>query len=361
MISKLTIVLTIKGRVDFTLRWMAYMNSVQCKFKIFIADGGDDVDLQMHLKNKNNYLNLNYDYFKYPFDACMADYYKKICDVTDKVVSPYILYADNDDFFILDDIEEYIHFLDNNTDYVCCGGTDAALSIHSKSNEVLNTSAGDFINIRFDKSELFSIQSESRVERICDFFKYTESNKLWFIWYDIQRTSVVKLTHEYIRQHEFKDVVTMEIYKILSLLLFGKSKRFDSIFYIRQIGSSQTSSALDKEANVIERFIKINAFEEILDGLIYLDKSITNSHEAILRSFSFWLAQKGVILYFSRESKILLLNKIPFVSRNFQLINFLVRGLYLLRNLISSRKVYFLRLKSIEPFIIFKNQSDTKI
>lgn len=361
MISKLTIVLTIKGRVDFTLRWMAYMNSVQCKFKILIADGGDDVDLQINLKNKHNYPNLNYDYFKFPFDACMADYYKKICDATDMVESPYILYADNDDFFMLDNIEEYIRFLDNNADYVCCGGGDAALSIHSKSNEVLNTSSGNFFNVRFDKFESFSIESESKVGRLCDFFKYTESKKLWFIWYDIQRTSIVKKTHEYLKRHEFKDAVTMEIYKNISLLLFGKSKRFESIYYVRQVGSSQTSANLDKEANVIERFIKINAFKEILDGLIYLDKSIANSHEAILRSFSFWLAQKGMILYFSRESKILLLNKIPFVSRHFQLINFLVRGLYFLRNLISSRKVYFLRLQSIEPFIIFKNQSDTKI
>lgn len=359
MLNKLTVVLTIKGRSEFTMRWMAYMNSVQCKFKILIADGGDDVSLQRHLESKNYYPNLNYDYFKYPFDASLADYYKKICDVTDKVVSPYILYADNDDFFILDNIGEYIRFLDNNADYVCCGGSNAALSIYSRSNQVLNASAGNYFNIRFDKIDPFAIKSESKVERICEFFKSVESKRLWFIWYDIQRTSVVKFTHEYIKKHEFKDVVSLEIYKNLSLLLLGKSKRFDSIFYVRQVGSSQTSAALDKEANVIERFIRISAFQEILEGLIFLDKSILNNYEDVLRAFSFWLAQKGMILYFSPETKVrVFINNIPFISRHFVILNSLIRWLYLARNLISSRKVYFLNIKSIERFISSKNQTN---
>jgi glycosyltransferase domain-containing protein len=349
-------VLTIKGRPEFTKRWMAYMNSVKCKFKILIADGGDDVALQNHLASKGDYPNLNYDYFKYPYDTSLKDYYKKLCDITDQVKTPYVLYADNDDFIILDSIEEYIIFLDLNADYVTCGGFSSALSIYSKKNELLNTCAGNYFNIRFDKSIPFSIKSKLGVDRVCDFFKYVESERLWFIWYDVQRTSVVKITHEYIKKYEFKDAVSFEIYKISSLLLLGKAKRLDSIFYIRQNGSSELSKSLDLEANVLERFIKVNAFKEIVNGMLFLDKAIAGNEALLIRAFSFWVAEKVRILYFSSESKArFLLGNIPYISNNYAVNNFLIRHLYLLRNLISSRKVYFLRIKSIESIISTKN------
>lgn len=38
MLDKLTIVLTLKGREAFTLRWMDYMNTIQCDCKILIFD-----------------------------------------------------------------------------------------------------------------------------------------------------------------------------------------------------------------------------------------------------------------------------------------------------------------------------------
>ena len=36
---KLTIALTLKGREEFTYRWMEYMNEMRCPYKILIADG----------------------------------------------------------------------------------------------------------------------------------------------------------------------------------------------------------------------------------------------------------------------------------------------------------------------------------
>ena len=58
MENKLTIVLTIKGRTEFTLRWMNYMNIVSCPYKILIADGGADKDIEKNLKNKKTMLAL---------------------------------------------------------------------------------------------------------------------------------------------------------------------------------------------------------------------------------------------------------------------------------------------------------------
>ena len=45
--DKLTILLPLKGRPLFTLRYFLYMEEVQCPFKIFIADGS------LNEENKN--------------------------------------------------------------------------------------------------------------------------------------------------------------------------------------------------------------------------------------------------------------------------------------------------------------------
>lgn len=356
--NRLTIVLTIKGRPEFTQRWMHYMNTNQCSYKILIADGGNDRFIQDHLKNRQNYPHLDYDYIRYPYDGSLGIYYKKICDVTDKVSTPYLLYADNDDFIILDKIDEYLDFLDRNSNYVCCGGASATLSMYSNNNEIIGACYGSDFDIRFDKLQPFSVEHSSGVKRVCDFFRHAESDRLWFIWYDIQRTSQVKISHEFIRRYAFKDVVALEIFKITSLLMLGKSKRFDSLFYIRQQGASESSSAIDAEANVIERFIDINAYREIVDGLMYVNDSMSDSdRRAINQSFAYWLSEKVKIIYFPYRSKIwILLKKIYFISNSFRVAGFVARKLYSLRNLVSLRKVYFLRIKSIEEVIALGNR-----
>ena len=358
ILHKLTIVLTIKGRPEFTQRWMHYMDASHCGYKILIADGGNDKFIQDHLEDKQNYPRLDYDYIRYPYDRSMEIFYKKLCDVTDRVSTPYVLYADNDDFIILDKIDEYLDFLDRNINYVCCGGASAALSIYSDNNEILGACYGGNVNIRFDKLHSFSVDSSSGVERVCDFFKHAESDRLWFIWYDIQRTSQVKVTNEYIKRYAFKDIVALEIYKITSLLMLGKSKKFDSLFYLRQQGASETSSEIDAEANVIERFIDINAYREIVDGLMYVNNSISDSdRRAINQAFAYWLSEKVKIIYFPYTSKVwILIKKVNLISNNFRTSSFVTRNLYSLRNLLSSRKVHFLRIKLIEDIISLGNR-----
>ena len=59
----LTIVLTLKNRSDFTFRWMSYMNQICCPYKILIADGGDDLEVENILKVNSNYPNIIYEYY----------------------------------------------------------------------------------------------------------------------------------------------------------------------------------------------------------------------------------------------------------------------------------------------------------
>jgi glycosyltransferase domain-containing protein len=111
--KKLTITLTLKGRDEFTYRWMDYMNNIACPYKILIADGGDNKFLEEHLQNYSNYPLIHYEYIRYPFDETTSLFFKKLESLISKVTTEYILQADNDDFFLLDRIPELIDFLEN--------------------------------------------------------------------------------------------------------------------------------------------------------------------------------------------------------------------------------------------------------
>ena len=122
MSDQLTIVLTLKDRSAFAHRWMRYMNDRACPYSIVIADGGEDHALESHLRDGGHYPRLRYEYLRYPVDVDYSRYYSKLADVVDCVTTPYVLLADNDDFFLLDEIPAFVQFLDQHPDYVSCGG-----------------------------------------------------------------------------------------------------------------------------------------------------------------------------------------------------------------------------------------------
>ena len=76
--TDLTIVLPLKDKSHFTIRWMQYANLYFKNYKILIADGGKDEIIEKHLRNKSNYVNLDYDYFKYPYDRDYKTFFKKL-------------------------------------------------------------------------------------------------------------------------------------------------------------------------------------------------------------------------------------------------------------------------------------------
>ena len=141
--------------------------------------------------------------------------------------------------------------------------------------------------------------------------------------------------------------------------MLGKSKKFDSISYIRQsgtLGSNTISDVFDKEANVVERMVNINAYNEIIDGLTFINKDMSAKDKKIInQEFSNWLSKVVRRIYFPSDSKMrLLLNNFYFISNNFVISQSINRCLYSFRNLISKNKVYFLRIKSIENSLSLK-------
>jgi glycosyltransferase domain-containing protein len=113
MNNKLTIILTLKGRFNFTRRWLDWAISRKCPFKILIADGGLDDSVRLYLSTlKPN--NLNLEYIRYPPDLTLKEWFAKISDVTQRVETKYVINTDNDDFLFFERLASAIEEMERN-------------------------------------------------------------------------------------------------------------------------------------------------------------------------------------------------------------------------------------------------------
>ena len=297
MNNKLTIILTLKDRTEFTIRWLNYMNDMKCPYQILIADGGESAVIQDILKDKSNYPNLIYLYIRYPFDLNVNFYYKKLLDIVSRVSTPYMLFADNDDFFILKHFHDYIEFLDNNKGFVSYGGDNLYLDLLSNKNKVLNTPYSKNY-IAYSYNQFHSIDFESSTDRLIYFFNNVEKEILWCCWYNINRTSAVKKAFEILSEYHFKEFVAFEIHFHFSMLTIGKYKKNSKLFYIRQNGTSQATTELNAKSNLFRRFIENDTYKEFLKSIYHINPLMNDKNLFLItEAYLFWLANSGSYLY----------------------------------------------------------------
>ena len=117
MDKNLTVLIPLKGRDLYTKRIAEYLNFIECPYKILFADGGDSLEIEKYLRDKNNLPNLNYDYIRYPHDATLSHFHTKMALATAQISTPFTLLHDNDDFFITETIKKCVDFLIENSDY----------------------------------------------------------------------------------------------------------------------------------------------------------------------------------------------------------------------------------------------------
>jgi glycosyltransferase domain-containing protein len=274
MKKKLTIILTLKDRESFTYRWMKYMNEEKCEYPIIIADGGLDLGVERTLKNNLNFENIKYEYIRYKYDENINDYYNKLVNTISMIKTDYFIFADNDDFILLNNIDTYINYLDENPEYVTCGGRILDLEIYINK-QLTNQPYGDDYIVKFIQGNR-SIELIEASDRVHYFFNNADKLGLWNSWYFVQRVDVVKNCLEILKSYSFKEIVIFEIFFHTFLLRIGKYKFFDSDFVLRQIGSSQVTGALLMNESLIERWLFSNAFNELNE--VYIKYLKLNNH-----------------------------------------------------------------------------------
>ncbi|MGA9951110.1 MAG: hypothetical protein WBQ24_22905, partial [Xanthobacteraceae bacterium] len=86
---RLTIVLPLRGRHLFTLRFLWYADKLRLPYRILIADGQVNETVARHIENSRTFFpNLDIDYVRYPDDAGYPQYFAKMADAMRRVRTP---------------------------------------------------------------------------------------------------------------------------------------------------------------------------------------------------------------------------------------------------------------------------------
>ena len=172
MSDKLTVVLPLKDRFKYTHRFLSDLNEKKCPFKIIIADGGSDFNLQTTL----NYPNVNYEYIRYPFDNDLQDFFSKMKDATKRVETKYVTLQDNDDYFDIDGMNKSVEILEKE-------------NYHSARVIITQGKGGHNLYAKYPDP----ITGSTSAERVINQTRYFHSN-----WHNVMYSNILKTTWELI-------------------------------------------------------------------------------------------------------------------------------------------------------------------
>lgn len=234
--TPLTILLTLKGRHFHTLRWIWHANRIGLPFHVVMADGEVNPIVAKIMDDPSNFPNLSYEYHHYA-DNSFSDFYRKCADAIAKVLTPFVMMSDNDDFLMPTGILKSIAFLQQAEDYVCSSGGISGFGIDSSRKDLPPNVVGKFNNLLFKYFDTYyfcNVSHPSAIERI----KFA-AQKAGPLYYHVFHTEALRLIFDEIRELDFSDLQIHEAFTAFRSLTLGKANSDEtSISYFRQIGTS---------------------------------------------------------------------------------------------------------------------------
>ena len=220
----------------------------------------------------------------------MEDYYNKYHDVLKRVTTPYVIQADNDDFFILNNIPELIKSLEVNVDVVGVRGEHTDFIVYGSSFGINNNIQGSRYTAIARSAP--SLEMESSIERIDYLCKNMARFDYYSNWYCIFRTEIVLEIWNRLMTISIKEPLLIEILMHVYLLEKGKILIFNFPYYLRQQETSQFGDTLVINNNFVERCV----FHGVLSEFgISINKFLTShtEHEKkeVLKSITIWFQQ----------------------------------------------------------------------
>ena len=228
--DQLTVLLPLKDRGEFTLRWMTYAERARFPFKVLIADGGSDASVQALLAERERFPNVDYEYIRYPEDTDYLRYYAKIEDALRRVRTPFVAMADNDDFLVPNALENSVQFLKANPDYAACGGQGALFWVVPDPAE---GESGLLYGEHVDW-KVTSLGRSSDATSAAERLRRLPISIADPMYYDVRRTSDACRQFQIVRRLNLEDLFLVEHLLQFLTVISGKTKRIEHLFLARQ-------------------------------------------------------------------------------------------------------------------------------
>lgn len=278
MTPRLTVVLPLKGRYLFTLRFLWHANKARLPYRILIADGQVHPELACLLEDsRSTFPELDIEYVRYPEDCDYNRYFAKMADALQRVRTPYAMLADNDDFLGFGGTERALDFLDSHADYVCCAGRMAGFEAYSG----LKNSSGGLIgrlNRLYTYYPCDDVSWQSAIERL-----RLGGAKLW-VYYAVHRTDALATICREVANIDFSDLMLYETFQVMRSVTLGKAHADGAaVGYFRQFGSSMSAGAKRRWARHLVRSRFTSDVHAMVEGIATAAAGANHGDTAELR------------------------------------------------------------------------------
>jgi len=293
--QSLTVVLPLKGRNSYTKFWLDYALSVSLPFRIIIADGNKDNEIESYLiENAQKYAGLDIDYTKYPYDETYDFFYKKMLKSLQKVKTPYVMMLDNDTFPVISNLIQNLEFMLENRDYSCSRGwhIDYDYSLIDESKRSVGLIADvDYIDLEEDYDIFKSFEDQDGLNRLRDWCGHIN-----ILFYNIHKTENIVDIWKVVCQASFIDLTQVDLLLGAYSVLTGKTKVLDGIYLMRHRSSPESAShKMVSRSDIVDRLLNpkwtadLNFISKKLSSLI--EKSDDCNNDIVKESISGSLKQ----------------------------------------------------------------------
>lgn len=266
MHNLLTVVLTLKGRHAFTLRWLEWASSQQCPFKILIADGSEDETAKSYLTEKNiKYLNI--EYIRYKYDETLRDWFFKIKDVLHRVNTKYVIQTDNDDFLLFSRLLEILHLLEHSEKDIFYIVPQYRIGFDVGENrgkdQMLYPQRKILVQkTKLDSRELDNANAKKRLELGVRGFQFAH------IWYGVHLTETLRPIHDFVYDSGMKIALFEELYIVYGTIAKSRIANSNmSPYLVRQEFTSQAASSL-YETEAPDKIFLLRSWSDDLHALV---------------------------------------------------------------------------------------------
>ncbi len=235
--DELSVLLLVKGREEFTPRWLGFHSSVSLACAILVGDGAPDAQNEALVGDYQGRLNVTY--LQYD-DVDYHAFYRKMLDMVSRCQTPFVQLAANDDFILPTGAAKSVEFLTRNPDYVAASGAIYGFYVGDSG---LRPSRGPYGSEMYRLLPLhpaLRLGAADAFDRIeCLFQNYVPT------WYSIQRRQPLQQALEALVESKIKDPRFAEHFLAFYMAALGKQDlSFDRVSYLYQQNSSQVNAFL---------------------------------------------------------------------------------------------------------------------
>lgn len=231
---QLTFLLTLKDRASYSTVWL--QNNIHPQYQYLVVDGslGDE--------NYQLFSNLdlpNLDYIRCAHDASVDIYLNKIVKALGRVLTPYVMLCDNDDFINFSGIQDCINELNLHKEVICAGGPLYATFESHSSKDHRYSLPFRVVNSSIDLSGAIGFQALKTLFRKYSHVYYSifRTEACSKIWHDIQRLNIT-------------DLYIIELIHAELVFSYGKYVETDRNHYLRLVNPLTSEAKTCSETDI---------------------------------------------------------------------------------------------------------------